>query len=377
MASVIRRFEAEFFAQYAARTLPSQRVALAALKLCRTQLAPHMLAQCGGCGEQQLVPHSCGHRHCPHCQHHESQRWTRRQLAAQVPARYFMLTFTLPAELRALAWRHQSGVYGALLDCAWATVNEFSRNDKKLRGTPGAVAVLHTHSRRLDYHPHVHLVMPAAALGDDRKLGRKKLWRVKCAASENEADKPYLFNHKALAKVFRAKLLAALAEQGLSLPASVPKTWVVDCRAVGSGAKALIYLGRYLYRGVIQEKDILHCEDGQVTFRYCDAASGKMLLRTVSGAAFLWMVLQHVLPKGFRRARNFGFLHPNSKRLIKLLQWVLKLAVFALQKPTPPRPAWLCACCGQPMQIVRRRIAPAQAPLARPRQPAQAASAMQ
>ena len=102
------------------------------------------------------------------------------------------------------------------------------------------------------------------------------------------------------------------------------------------------------------QKDILQCEDG-----------------------LLWMVLQHVLIKGFRRARNFGFLHPNSKRLIKLLQWLLKLAVLPLQKPTPPRPAWLCAGCGQPMQIMRRRIAPAQAPLARPRQQAQAASAMQ
>ena len=150
---------------------------------------------------------------------------------------------------------------------------------------------------------------------------------------------------------------------------------------MGSGAKALIFLGRYLYRGVIQEDDILRCADGQVTLRYCDAASGKMLLRTVSGAAFLWLVLQHVLPKGFRRARNFGFLHPNSKRLIRLLQLVLKVAIFPLQALIRSRPAWACRCCGEPMQIVRRRMHADEAPLAGwrqlPRQFSPPAAAMQ
>ncbi|MCW2314468.1 IS91 family transposase, partial [Rhodoferax antarcticus] len=164
LASVIERFEADYLAQYGATSRLCHTKALAAMKRCRTQLAPRMLAQCGACGEQRVVPHSCGHRNCPHCQHHESQQWIERQLQRQVPASYFMLTFTVPAELRELAWQHQSWFYARLFDCAWETVNDFSHNDKKLQGKPGAVAVLHTHSRRLDYHPHVHLVMPAAAL---------------------------------------------------------------------------------------------------------------------------------------------------------------------------------------------------------------------
>ena len=135
----------------------------------------------------------------------------------------------------------------------------------------------------------------------------------------------YLFTHKALAKVFRAKLLAALTEAGLSLPPRHSEKWVVDCKDVGNGEKALVYLGRYLYRGVIQEKDILACNNGQVTFRYRDSKTRRRQTRTVPGAAFLWLVLRHVLPKGFRRARNFGFLHPNSKRLIQLLQLLLKV----------------------------------------------------
>ena len=354
LASIIERFESDYLRQYGATSLPSHARALAAMKHCRTQLAPRMLAQCGACGQQRVVPHSCGHRNCPHCQHHESQAWIECQLQRQVPASYFMLTFTVPAELRELAWKHQSWFYAKLFDCAWDTVNTFSHNDKKLQGKPGAVAVLHTHSRRLDYHPHVHLVMPAAALDEERKL-----WRTKCAKASKGLGsiKAYLFNHKAVAKVFRAKLLAAVKQEGLPLPARLPEKWVVDCKCVGSGGPALIYLGRYLYRGVIQEKDILRCEDGRVSFRYRDAKTGRTQVRTLSGAAFLWLLLQHVLPKGFRRARNFGFLHPNSKRLIALLQLVLKIAPRPLQAWVKPRPALRCPCCGEAMQIVRRRMA--------------------
>jgi len=241
-----------------------------------------------------------------------------------VPGSHFLLTFTLPAQLRELAWQHQRTLYAVLFECAWATVSLFCRNDRQLQGQAGAVAVLHTHSRRRDYHPHVHLAMPGAALDPEKCLWRRR-------SGKRSA---YLFNHRALAKVFRAKVLAALAREGLKLPPGVPAHWVVDCKGVGDGSKALVYLGRYLYRGVIQEKDILSCEAGQVRFRYRDSQTGKSAVRTVSGARFLALILQHVLPKGFRRSRNFGFLHPNSKRLIALLQIVLKVA-------PEPGPTWM------------------------------------
>jgi len=99
----------------------------------------------------------------------------------------------------------------------------------------------------------------------------------------------------------------------------------VDVKSVGSGDKALVYLGRYLYKGVIQEKDIIACKDGLVSFRYQDSKTKKMQTRAMPGAQFLWLILQHVLPKGFRRTRNFGFLHSNSKRVLALLQELLRL----------------------------------------------------
>jgi len=134
------------------------------MKTCRSALSPRIQAQCPACEAQVFVPHSCGHRLCPHCQHHESQRWLERQLKTLVPGQYFLLTFTLPAEFRPLAFARPRTLFGLLMQCAWQTLLTFSRNDQQLQGTPGAVAVLHTHSRRLDYHPHVHCVVPAAAI---------------------------------------------------------------------------------------------------------------------------------------------------------------------------------------------------------------------
>lgn len=260
-----------------------------------------------------------------------------------MPVNTFMLTFTVPAQLRRVFYRHQRQCYRLMFDAVWSTLLSFSGNDKKLQGTPGAMAVLHTHSRALAYHPHIHVVIPAAAINKEQRLWREKQGK-------------YLFSHKALAKVFRARLLSALLKEKLMLPEHIPVRWVVDCRQVGSGEKALIYLGRYLYRGVIQEKNILSCQNGKVTFRYLDSKTKKYRINTVSGATFLWRVIQHTLPKGFRRARNFGFLHPNSKTLINLIRRVLRFNPEHLEKETRTLPRLLCPGCNHPMKIVQTLI---------------------
>ncbi len=145
--------------------------------------------------------------------------------------------------------------------------------------------------------------------------------------------------------------MASTAFFRLKLPDAYPAKWVVDCKAVGGGRQALIYLGRYLYRGVIQEKDILSCDKGNVTFRYQNSQTRQIETRTLGGVAFLRLILQHILPNGYRRARNFGFLHPNSK-LIPLVQ-LRKRVVLPLQQP---RPAIRCKCCGGEMKIICTRI---------------------
>jgi len=349
LGSVIGQFEADFLAEFRHRLSCEQLRALAALRDCRSAASPMMQVQCSDCAHQQLVPHSCGHRLCPHCQHHESQQWLERQMQRLVPADYFLLTFTLPAEWRGLAAAHADVVFDSLMRCAWETVLRFSQNDRQLQGTPGAIAVLHTHARRLDFHPHVHLVVPAAAVD-----AATRRWRRKRRGKNGTV----LFNEKAMAKVFRAKMLAAIEAAGIGLPAADSRQWVAHCQSVGSGEKALIHLGRYLYRGVIREQDIVACENGRVSFRYRNAQTGKSERRTLSGVDFLWLILQHVLPKGFRRARNFGFLHANCKRLIALLHLLLKFDPSRFKPARKERPAMLCACCDAVMAIVRTRIRP-------------------
>ena len=204
--------------------------------------------------------------------------------------------------------------------------------------------MLHSHSRALDYHPHIHVLMPGASI--NAKTG---LWRVKSS--------DYLFNHEALAKVFRAKLLQAIVNNGLRVPGGCPKQWVVGCKNVGSGDKTIIYLGSYLYRGVIREQDILQCENGMVTFRYLHAKTGQYRTRTVTGEHFLYLLMLHVLPKGFRRARCYGFLHPCSKKLIRFLQVVLRgnpPSLFA--QKLKKRPAITCPVCGTAMKIILTMI---------------------
>ena len=350
LSTLINTYREGFIQQYGRRMSATHYRALAAMRTCRTRQSPKMLTRCSECEQETYVPHSCGHRNCPHCQAHESQQWLERQLKKRVPADYFMVTFTLPAQFRSLVWNHQKILYAVLIRCAWETLKSFSQNDSQLQGMPGAIAVLHTHARDLRYHPHVHIVIPAAAIDKTEKLWRSKTFQ--------EGKKPYLFNHKALAKVFRAKMLDGISKLGLTLPERYPREWKANCTSVGSGDKALIYLGRYLYRGVIQEKNILSSKDGQVTYRFQNSTSKKMESRTVSGEKFLWLILQHILPKGFRRARNFGFLHPNSKQLIQILQLKFKLDPNRALAWMKERPKMTCSCCGGVMKIIQTRIKP-------------------
>jgi len=289
------------------------------------------------------IPHSCGHRNCPHCQNHESQQWIENQLNKLLPVRYFLITFTMPRQLRDLVWKNQKTIYSLMFACVQDVLKTFTLNDKKLMGAAGLTAILHTHSRALDYHPHIHVVMPGASI--NAKTG---LWRVKSGR--------YIFNHEALAIVFRSKLLQAIVDSGLRVPKNCAPKWVVDCKDAGHGDKALIYLGRYLYRGVIQEKDILKCENGMVTFRYLHSKTGKYQTRTVTGEYFLYLLMLHVLPKGFRRARDYGFLHSCSKKLIRFLQLILRVSPFKMFYQKKERPKIICPVCGAKMRIIKTRI---------------------
>lgn len=326
--------------KYSHRLLPGHHNALRAILSCRTPGAGMTLLKCTGCGTRDQKPMSCGHRSCNRCQNTDTSEWLARQSKKLLPVEYFLVTFTLPEQLRDLAWHHQRQVYDVLIKIAAETLKEFGRNPKNMEAELGMTAVLHTHSRRLNYHPHVHFVVPGGGVNSQRKEWRKLKGK-------------YLFNGKNLAKVFRGKLLKALDEQGLLSPKikqSLPKEWVVNCQHAGKGLPALKYLSRYLYRGVISNRNILSSKQGQVTFSYINSETDKTETRTLPGEDFLWLVLKHVLPRRFRRSRDYGFLHSKANKRLLQIQLLLQVTAKALEAVV--RPVFKCRHCGEPMKHI-------------------------
>jgi hypothetical protein len=250
-----------------------------------------------------------------------------------------MVTFTLPKELRSFAKRQPKIVYNALMGQAANPLKTFAVNDTKHADHIGMTTVMYTHNWRFDYHPHVHVVIPNGGL--------LKNWYQWLSKPEN-----YLFNGRALATVFLAcvfkELHALLPNTVFTLP-TTPASRVVHCKKVGRGLPALLYLSRYLYRGGISENNIQSQRSGHITFSYRDNKQQHQT-RTLSAPDFIKLVLQHFLPKGFRRLRDYGYLHGNAKQTLKRVQWALQVNSPAIERR--PRPVWHCKHCGGKMHIV-------------------------
>ena len=345
IATLIQDYGAALESRYHARLLPSHRRALDAMSACRKRCG-ELLLQCEHCRRSTTVPLSCGHRSCPKCQHQDATAWLNRQSSKLLPVPYFMVTFTLPAELRQTAWRHQRRVYTAMFRAAQASLNALGDDPKWLGAKIGMTGVLHTHTRRLDYHPHIHFIVPGGGI---QNSGQHTSWR--------SGEGNFLFYGSALAALFRGKLMYELIADGIHLPIRLPRKWVVDCSCVGRGLSALRYLSRYLYRGVIAERNIIASHNGQVTFSYVDSATKQVCYRTLKGEDFLWCLLRHVLPRGFRRSRDYGYLHPNARKKLALVQLILQVKLPAVVLVV--KRALSCVCCDLPLKIVeifRRRI---------------------
>ena len=237
-------------------TFNEQKQAIRAMTSCRTIACGEIKVFCPHCRKTSYYFHSCGHRSCPKCQHHETSRWLQRQILKLLPVDYYLVTFTLPSQLRALAKAFSRGLYNLIFQAASETLQDAASNPKYFGGLIGFTGVLHTHSRRLDFHPHVHFVVPGFAYRQKTRI---------CVHSRNR----YLIPERVLSRLFRGKLLSGLKQQGYSFTSSLYKMeWVVNCRFSGKGEPALKYLSRYLYRGVISERNIISHQNGEVTFLF-------------------------------------------------------------------------------------------------------------
>src|SRR5262249_20136918 len=241
-----------------------------------------------------------------------------------LPCPYFLVTFTLPAELRELARSHQRAVYSALFQASSDALRSLAA-DPKFVGTDriGFFGVLHTWGRTLEYHPHVHYVVPGGGLSAD-------------GSSWMPSRIDFFVPVEALSIVFRAKFRDALQRDGLRNqvnPAVWRRDWVVHARAAGDGRATLRYLAAYVFHVAIGNHRIVSCDDGNVTFTYRRVGSNRPRRMTLDAMEFLRRFLQHVLPVGFQKVRHYGFLSPNSGTAIEAVRWLVTLqngAVFVL-----------------------------------------------
>ncbi len=234
---------------------------------------------------------------------------------------YFLLTFTLPSQLRSFARSHQKLVYDALFRASAEAAQQLARDPRFVGGTLGLVGVLHTWARDLSYHPHVHYLVPAGGLADDGQT-----WLP--------ARKNFLLPVKALSKLFRAKFRDALrkTDDFANIPASVwEHDWVVHCKPVGDGRTALKYLAPYIFRVALSNRRIVQVENDQVTYRYT-TNSGQTKFCTLPADKFIHRFLQHVLPKGFVKVRYYGLFSPAHRQKLAALR--AQLAAQSTDTPT-------------------------------------------
>jgi DNA-directed RNA polymerase subunit RPC12/RpoP len=253
LAEVVRRYGAAYLARFGDAVPRVHRAVLGAIGACRTGELGTVVYACSRCGHRHRTGQSCGNRHCPTCQHHKTLQWLERQQQRLLPCPYFLLTFTLPAELRRFVRQHQRRCYAALFRASSSAIQSLAAHPKWV-GTPqpGFFGVLHTWSRTLEYHPHLHYVVPGGGPSADGSV-----WMP---------SRPDFFvPDPALSRVYRARFRDAMRAAGLLGqidPAVWKKDWVVKTVAVGDGRAALKYLSAYVFRVAIGDHRILDCEDG-------------------------------------------------------------------------------------------------------------------
>jgi hypothetical protein len=322
LADIFRLYAPAYCQKHAARLLPSHRQAMRAIEHCRTETLGGQVYSCTVCGETRYSYHSCRNRHCPKCQHEQSQEWLEFQQELLLPVPYFLLTFTLPSELRLLASSNQKLIYNLLFRASAQAAQQLAHDPRFVGGQIGLVGILHTWTRNLIYHPHVHYLVPGGGVGID---GRSWL----------PARKNFFLPVKALSKLFRAAFQHALRKTTLytEIPPKVwQRAWVVHCKAVGNGQAALKYLAPYIHRVAISNRRLLFLSQGslenaQLTFQYRASDTGQLKQCSLPVEKFIHRFLQHVLPRGFVKVRYYGFFASICRSRLSSLQKLLALTL--------------------------------------------------
>ena len=317
LATILRTHGAAYLAAHPALNRPQMK-AWRAILACRTAALGGHLAQCDACGIQRHMYHSCRNRHCPQCQARAKEAWIAARSRELLPVPYFHLVFTVPHALNGLAAQVPRRVYEALFEAVSATLLTFAADPRHLGGVPAFTLVLHTWTQQLERHPHVHALVAGGAL----------------TSADNWVSprRGFLFPIKALSRVFRGKLEAALTAQRANgdfgshpvsgeagwralLAALYRHDWAVYAKQpLGGPAQVLDYLARYTHKTAISNDRLRGLRDGQVLFRVRDPNHPKAGgLASLPAAVFIERFLSHVLPTGFKRIRHYGLLASRHK----------------------------------------------------------------
>jgi hypothetical protein len=346
---------------------------LRAIARCRTAALGGHLDECTRCGHRAISYNSCRNRHCPKCQTSARERWIAARQRELLPTRYVHVVFTLPRELAPLTLQNKKIIYDLLFRASAETLLEVARDPRRRGAEIGFFSVLHTWSQKLGLHPHVHCVIPAGGLS---------LEHTRWVKSRDHFFLPI----KVLSRVFRGKFVAALQcafreghlrfSGNLTLLAQPKifaawlrplfrKDWVIYSKPPFGGPQHVLqYLGRYTHRVAISNHRLISFADGKVTFRWRDSAhQNQQRLMTLSVDEFLRRFLFHLLPKGFVRIRNFGFLANRRRTVLLPLCFQLLSSRPASQTGQGSSTAdgakdlWRCPQCAGPMAVIERLTA--------------------
>lgn len=336
------------------------RKVIDAIVNCRSGHYGASIYQCTQCGQSHVVYRCCGNRHCPNCQHHKSRQWLQTQLDRQLPGHHFMLTFTVPQNLRRFIRTHQRLCYAAMFAASSQTIKKLATDPRHIGAdTPGFFGVLHTWGRQMPYHPHIHYIVPGGALS---KTDAK--WH--CSRID------FFLPVRAMSKIFKAKFRDIMKNSGL-YPQIDPdvwrQDWVVNCQAIGAGEQGIKYLAHYVFKVAISNSRIVQVEDRKVFFKYRKPKSSRWRTMVLDVMEFMRRFLQHVLPAGFMKVRYYGFLHPGCSVPLEKVAALIELA-FGFQITAPktvlePAEPMLCKSCSATL-VFRASLLPFKSVVARP-----------
>lgn len=348
LRDICHAFAPEYLERYPHLSL-SHRKVLSAIQQCQSGRYGHSRYQCHHCRGQHRVEHSCGNRHCPQCQHHKTPQWLQHRLDKQLPGPHCLITLTVPETLRPFIRSHQRFAYQALFQASSQALKRLA-NDERCIGTdlPGFTGVLHTWGRQLQYHPHIHDIVPGGGLSKDRTT-----WKPSRAN--------FLVPVKALSAIYRALFKDNMRQAG-RLERVDPAVWQtngnVHSQANPHGHTALKYLAPYVFKVAISNSRIVSLKDRTVTFNYRKPGSARQRTTHLDVREFIRRFLQHVLPDGFMKVRHFGFLHASWAVSTDTLRPMIVQAHPSAFNPTqisPPQPLGaLCPTCGAPMRVIMR-----------------------